>query len=185
MRPNKLRVTLQRSFVVLDADAAPVVKRRDISIVLALIGIDDPVGCESRRATIRVVNDDNVLYSEQMLCDRDGPQGVYCAAASDDDREDCRRGRDAIAGGIVEDLSWKRLVTKQLCHGAWNSGSPRIVAVDHQRPERHRLRERLSRLHLVERRHGAEGESFEFTHVLLLLYLVHMHILLSTIVRDG
>ena len=60
-------------------------------MMLMLVCVDDAVGRESRRAAIRMVNDDDILYSEQVLSDGNGPKSVDSATAGNDDRENGRR----------------------------------------------------------------------------------------------
>src|SRR5262245_45309235 len=72
MRSDQSRVVLQRCFIIADADVASVVELRDINVVFVLVGIDDPIGRKACGATVRVVNDDDVLYREEMLRYREG-----------------------------------------------------------------------------------------------------------------
>ena len=67
VRPDEGSVVLQGSFIVADAYAASLVQVRDIAMMLVLVCIDDAVGREGRRAAIRMMNDDDILYSEQVL----------------------------------------------------------------------------------------------------------------------
>ena len=60
-------------------------------MMLMLVGVDDAVGRETGRAAMRVVNDDDILYAEQVLGDGNGSQRVDGATAGDDDRKNGRR----------------------------------------------------------------------------------------------
>src|SRR5262245_9454081 len=72
MRSDQSRVVLQRCFIIADADVASVVELRDIDLVFVLVGVDDPIGRKACGAAVRVVNDDDVLYREEMLRYREG-----------------------------------------------------------------------------------------------------------------
>jgi len=87
MGSNKLGVRPQRFLIILNADAASLVQFGDVGTVLVSIGIDDPVGCVACRTAMRVVNDDDILYAEQMLSDGDGAQRIDCAPSGNDDGE--------------------------------------------------------------------------------------------------
>ena len=60
-------------------------------MMLMLVGIDDPVGRETRRPAVRVVDHDDILDPEQVLRDSNGPKRIDGSAAGNDDREDGRR----------------------------------------------------------------------------------------------
>src|SRR5262249_31692668 len=83
----------------------------------------------------------------------------------DDDREEGGGGGDALALVIPDDLARKDLVAEPLRHGGGHLGRPRIVAGDHQRPQRDGAREGPARGRLVERRRRAEGIAIELTHL--------------------
>src|SRR6185312_9780138 len=93
-------------------------------------------------------------------------------------------GGDALAPGIADDLARKDLVAEPLRHGGGDLGRPRIVAGDHQRPERDGAREGPARGRLVERRRGAEGIAIELTH-LSSPHVVYIHIKGNGCFRPG
>src|SRR5215467_7733860 len=103
--------------------------------MLPFISTDDAIGCEGGRTAMRMVNHDDVLYPEQMLRDGDGAQRIDGAPSGHDDGEHGRGRGYSIARRVVNDLSGKYLVAKQLRHGVWDFSCPGIVAVDHQCPE--------------------------------------------------
>src|SRR4051812_25655632 len=64
---NQGNVVVERGFVVRDADAAAVVLRGDIDAMLMLERAEHAVGGERRRATVGVMDHDDVLEAEQVL----------------------------------------------------------------------------------------------------------------------
>ena len=76
---------------------------------------------------------------------------------------------------VGDDLSGKDLVAEQLRDGVGNLGRARIVAVDHERPERDGVREGLPRCRLVECGLGTEGVPIELAHGVLPLRVYALH----------
>ena len=97
MRSNQRGVLLQRSLIILNADAASLIEFRDIGLVLVFVCVDDAVGRKGCRTAMRVVNDHDVLYPEQVLGDGDGAQRIDCAPSGNDDGEHGRGRCHAIA----------------------------------------------------------------------------------------
>ena len=60
-------------------------------MMFMLVGADDAVGRETGRAAIGVMNDDDILYAEQVLGDGNGSQRVDGATAGNDHRKNGRR----------------------------------------------------------------------------------------------
>src|SRR5712672_1849019 len=114
---------------------------------------------------MRVMNHDDVLQSEQMLCDRDRAQHIDRPASGDHDRENGRGRGDPLPGGIVNDLAGKHLISELARHGVRDFGSSWIVAIDHKRLEWNRAREGLPYLRLLELRGRIESISIELTHL--------------------
>ena len=112
VRPNKRGVPLQRILVILNADAASLVQFRNVAVVFVSVCVDDAVGREGCRTAMRVVNDYDVLYAKQMLCDGDRAQRIDCAPSGNDNGEHGRGRCHAIAQGIEKELSGKHLVAK-------------------------------------------------------------------------
>ena len=52
--------------------------------MLMLVGIDDPVGRETRRPAVRVVDHDDILDPEQVLRDSNGPKRTMRGRRNDD-----------------------------------------------------------------------------------------------------
>src|SRR5262249_26377007 len=165
VRSNKRGISLQRRLIILNADTASLVEFRDVGVVFVSVGFDDPVGCEGGRATMRVVNDHNVLYAKQVLRNGDGAQRIDGAPSGHDDGEHGCRRCHAMTRGVEHNLSRKDLVSKSLRDGLWDFSRPWIVAVDDQCLEWDCAGEGLSRFCLIKRWARAEGVSIKFTHL--------------------
>src|SRR6185503_18123375 len=129
-----------------------------------LIGADDAVGCEGGRTAMRMVNHDDVLYPEQMLCNGDGAQRIDGAPSGHDDGEHGRGRGYSIPRRVVNDLSQKYFVAQSLRYDVWDFSRPRIVAVDHQCPEWDCSGKGLSCGCFVKCWTRAEGVSIKLTH---------------------
>ena len=55
MGSNQRSVPLQRNLIILNADAAPLVEVRDVGVVFVFVGVDNALGGEGGRTTMRVV----------------------------------------------------------------------------------------------------------------------------------
>lgn len=87
MGSNKLGVQPQRLLVILNANAVSLVQFGDVGAVLVSICVDEAVGCVACRTAMRVVNDYDILYTEQMLSDGDGAQRINSAPSGNDNGE--------------------------------------------------------------------------------------------------
>ena len=64
VRPYQSGVMLQRCFVVADAYAASLVEFRNVDVMFVLVSANDSISRKACGATVRVVNDNDILDPE-------------------------------------------------------------------------------------------------------------------------
>src|SRR5512143_3280702 len=107
-------------------------------------GLNETFGCKRCSPAVRMVHDNDVLDSKQVLGDGYGTECVHSASTGDYDRED-RGGRsDLLALFILKDLAGIHFAWYRFRHRMWNVHGARVVAIDHNRPQGNRLLERFT-----------------------------------------
>ena len=107
-------------------------------MLLATECIDDAVGGEGRRATVRMVHDNDVLDAEEVLGHGNRAQRVERAASGNDDRKDGRRRCDLMTLIVENDLAGIDVI-EALRDERRDFGCSRVVALYDDGPERHGL----------------------------------------------
>src|ERR1700731_1637419 len=129
---------MQRLCEILKADVVGIPQVGDVLSEFLLEGLDKALRRKVRSATVRVMNDRNIVDVEKVARDADRSlRAAGCAAAGNDDRKDRGVRTDflfSVFADEFEDLSRVDLAGERLGDGRRNaSGHTRVEAMNDDR----------------------------------------------------